>query len=88
MTESAHGCYPAPVPARISLNRDGLALVSGPEAYSFPTGPGTPTVRLSFVDAVRSRIGPAVPRWVGPGWPDPPPVLADAIRDLHSPCDW
>ena len=48
------------MPAWISLNRDGLALVSGPEAYSFPTGPGTPAVRLSFVDAVRARILPAV----------------------------
>jgi 8-oxo-dGTP diphosphatase len=47
------------VPAWISLNRDGLALVSVPEAYSFPAGPGTPTVRLSF-DAARERILPAV----------------------------
>jgi hypothetical protein len=146
------------VPAWISLNRDGLALVSGPEAYSFPTGLGTPAVRLSFVDAVRARIRPAVlagrargmepvvrllatvlnrvreehyhlvsvtggepaprdlapgealewvrladlptlpvwpkrlawrlPGWAADGWPDPPPVLADTIRDLHTPCDW
>jgi 8-oxo-dGTP diphosphatase len=54
------GCYGATVPAWISLNRDGLALVSGPEAYSFPPGPGAPDVRLSFVDAVRARILPAV----------------------------
>jgi 8-oxo-dGTP diphosphatase len=189
------GCYGATVPAWISLNRDGLALVSGPEAYSFPPGPGAPDVRLSFVDAVRARILPAVlaervlaawsrgeplpewaaeedprherrrgasvvlsgdrmlliryppatrdgyfipggsvepgetpaaaavrelaeetglhgtvvrllatvlpslpvwpkrlawriPRWAEQGWPDPPAVLADTIRDLHSPCDW
>jgi 8-oxo-dGTP diphosphatase len=48
------------VPAWVSLNRDGLALVGGPEAYSFPTGPAGATARLSFVDAVRAQIYPAV----------------------------
>jgi 8-oxo-dGTP diphosphatase len=48
------------VPAWVSLNRDGLALVGGPEAYSFPTGPAGATVRLSYVDAVRAQIYPAV----------------------------
>jgi 8-oxo-dGTP pyrophosphatase MutT (NUDIX family) len=48
------------MPAWISLNRDGLALVGGPEAYSFPTEPLGATVRLSFVDAVRAPIFPAV----------------------------
>ena len=52
--------YGAPVPAWISLNRDGLALVGGPEAYSFPAGPRDATVRLSLVDAVRAPILPAV----------------------------
>src|SRR4029077_15958354 len=52
--------YGARVPAWISLNRDGLALVGGPGAYSSPTGPADPTVRLSFVDAVQAPILPAV----------------------------
>ena len=52
--------YGAGVPAWVSLNRDGLALVGGPGAYSFPTGPAGATVRLSFMDAVRAQIYPAV----------------------------
>jgi 8-oxo-dGTP diphosphatase len=48
------------VPAWISLNRDGLALVDGQGAYSFPTDPLGATVRLSFMDAVRAAILPAV----------------------------
>ena len=52
--------YGAPVPAWISLNRDGLALVGGPGAYAFPTGPLDAMVRLPFVDAVRAPIMPAV----------------------------
>ena len=48
------------MPAWISLNREGLALVGGPEAYSFPTDPLGTTVRLSFLDAVRTPIYPAV----------------------------
>ncbi len=34
--------------------------MGGPEAYSFPTGPAAPAIRLSFVDAVRAPIFPAV----------------------------
>lgn len=48
------------MPVWVSLNRDGLALVGGPEAYSFPTDPDGATVRLSYVDAVRMSIFPAV----------------------------
>jgi len=48
------------VPAWISLNREGLPLVGGPAAYSFPTDPLGTTVRLPFVDAVRMPIYPAV----------------------------
>jgi 8-oxo-dGTP pyrophosphatase MutT (NUDIX family) len=48
------------MPAWISLNRDGLALVGGPQAYSFPAGPDLAAVRLSFPEAVHARIFPAV----------------------------
>ena len=48
------------MPAWISLNREGLALVGGSGTYSFPTDQVGATVRLSFVDAVRAPIFPAV----------------------------
>ena len=48
------------MPVWVSLNRDGLALVGGPEAYSFPAGPDAATLRLRFAEAVRASILPAV----------------------------
>jgi 8-oxo-dGTP diphosphatase len=34
------------------------------------------------------RLGWRITRWSRFGWPDPPAVLCDSLRDLTLPCDW
>src|SRR5215471_11606906 len=75
------------MPAWISLNREGLALVGGPEAYSFPTDPLGATVRLSVVDAVRTPIFPAVvAERVLAAWSrgETPPEWASEVDPRHE----
>ncbi|MCW2872885.1 NUDIX domain-containing protein [Actinacidiphila oryziradicis] len=34
------------------------------------------------------RLGWRIAHWYRHGWPDPPAVLCDSLRDLRLPCDW
>jgi hypothetical protein len=70
-----------------------LVTIAGGEPTPLDLGPGqtlewVPVADLPGTPVWPKRLAWRLPRWAEHGWPDPPPVLADMIRDLHTPCDW
>jgi ADP-ribose pyrophosphatase YjhB (NUDIX family) len=70
-----------------------LVTTAGGEPTPLDLAPGqtlewVPVADLPAIPVWPKRLAWRLPGWAEHGWPDPPPVLADSICDLRTPCDW